>query len=86
MSPSVSDDVSSLSKFTRDEDYERSFGGKPIAAGLSITMTPMDDVSAAPLVEVAEGVEAELVKDEVRRRILRVAASFVLVGWWFVLL
>lgn len=49
-----------------DEDYERTFGGKTIAAGLTIRVTPTDDLSAPPEVEVSPEVEAELVKDEVR--------------------
>lgn len=52
----------------RDEDYERTFGGKTIAAGLTIRVTPTDDLSSPPEVEVSPEVEAELVKDEVRAR------------------
>lgn len=48
-----------------DEDYERTFGGKTIAAGLTIRVTPTDDLSSPPEVEVSQEVEAELVKDEV---------------------
>lgn len=48
-----------------DEDYERTFGGKTIAAGLTIRVTPSDDLSSPPEVEVSQEVEAELVKDEV---------------------
>ncbi|CAM9280876.1 unnamed protein product [Scytosiphon promiscuus] len=47
-----------------DEDYERTFGGKTIAAGLTIRVTPTDDLSSPPEVEVSPKVEAELVKDE----------------------
>lgn len=50
----------------RDEDYERTFGGKTIAAGLTVRITPTDDLSSPPEVEVSAEVEAELVKDEVR--------------------
>lgn len=49
----------------RDEDYERTFGGKTIAAGLTIRVTPTDDLSSAPEVQVSPEVEAGLVKDEV---------------------
>lgn len=48
-----------------DEDYERTFGGKTIAAGLTVRVTPADDPSSPPEVEVSQEVEAELVKDEV---------------------
>ncbi|CAB1109383.1 unnamed protein product [Ectocarpus sp. CCAP 1310/34] len=47
-----------------DEDYERTFGGKTIAAGLTIRVTPTDDLSSAPEVQVSPEVEAGLVKDE----------------------
>ncbi|CAM9878684.1 unnamed protein product, partial [Hapterophycus canaliculatus] len=47
-----------------NEDYERTFGGKTIAAGLTIRVTPSDDLSSPPEVEVSPEVEAELVKDE----------------------
>eukprot|EP00752_Nemacystus_decipiens_P001917 g1846.t1 len=47
-----------------DEDYERTFGGKTIAAGLTIRVTPTDDLSSPPEVEVSQEVEEELVKDE----------------------
>ena len=51
--------------FCRGGDYERAIGGKTIAAGLTIRVTPTDDLAAPPEVDVAEDVEAELVKDEV---------------------
>lgn len=49
----------------RGGDYERSIGEKTIAAGLTIRVKPTDDLAAPPEVDVAEEVEAELVKDEV---------------------
>lgn len=49
----------------RDEDYERTFGGKTIAAGLTVRVVPTDDLTAPPRVDISKEVEAELSKDEV---------------------
>lgn len=49
----------------RDEDYERTFGGKTIAAGLTVRVVPTGDLASPPDVEILKEVEAELSKDEV---------------------
>lgn len=49
----------------REEDYERTFGGKTIAAGLTVRFTPTADVGALPDIEISDEVEDILDRDEV---------------------
>lgn len=49
----------------RGEDYERTLGGKTIAAGLNISVTPSEDLASAATVEISEELEGDFVKDEV---------------------
>lgn len=49
----------------RGEDYERTLGGKTIAAGLNINVTPTEDLASVATVEISEELEGEFIKDEV---------------------
>lgn len=50
----------------RGEDCERTFGGKTIAAGLTIRVTPMENLAEPAEIDIPEEIEAQLVKDEVK--------------------
>lgn len=51
-----------------EDDYECTFGGKTISAGLAIKVVPMTDVGAAPEIEMHDEVAALLDSDEVKQR------------------